>query len=75
MKKANGRRTSKMNIKKGDSLITVIERVCHKQTLARGMPNPNKSGCCKKPQEWSSTKKKLIDGDTLLHYRKWEFAK
>ena len=48
MKKANGRRTSKMNIKKGDSLITVIERACHKQTLARGMPNPNKSGCAKK---------------------------
>ena len=37
-----------MNIKKGNSLIRLIERACHKQTLARGMPNPNKSGCAKK---------------------------
>ena len=39
-----------MNIKKGDSLIG-LEGACHKQTLPRGMPNPNKSGCARKPQE------------------------
>ena len=49
--KANGRRTSKMNFKKGDSLIRLIERACHKQILPRGMPNPIKNSCAKKPQE------------------------
>ena len=40
-----------MYFKKADALIGFKERARHKQTLARGMPNPNKSGCAKKPQE------------------------
>ena len=40
-----------MNIKKGDSLIRLIEKACPKQTLARGMANPKKNGCAKNPQE------------------------
>ena len=56
-----------MNIKKGDSLIRVIERACHKQTLPREMPNLNKNGCTKKPQQNGVALNKLLDGDALLH--------
>ena len=52
-----------MNIKKGDSLIGLIEGACHKQTLQcghahkqalpRGMPNPTKAVVLNK----------LLDGD------------
>ena len=48
-----------MNIKKGDSLIRLIERACHKQTLPRGMPNPKKNGCAKNPREGGYALKEL----------------
>ena len=56
-----------MNIKKGDSLIRLIERACHKQTLpCRHATNKLYKGGRPIPTK-AVVLNKLLDGDALLH--------
>ena len=56
-----------MNFKKVDSLVRFIKRASHKQTLPRGMTNPDKRDCAKKRSRNGVALNKLLDGDALLH--------